>query len=281
MEVLERLTDIKAERMRLALHTPAADFTSADAVQYLEGLGNKNGMADDADDDDGVTLMQRMAFKHPLRKNVEAFTEAEAELGKRAAEKSEVDRLLGARQRALQEAESNYRAAMKAEERARKMLEDSQKRVAVSEQTVAEVKSSIRDLYTPLKSADYDLAKANTLVKRKREVVRRELKLKADRAEGGAAASMNAMGFGTPPAVDAADDLAENERRTEADFLRLVGEASRLASQAETLRLRSEELLRDRRPAAAAGGAPGGFGGDAMDPTTMPEAAARNAMDSS
>jgi hypothetical protein len=130
------------------------------------------------------------------------------------------------------------------------MLEDSQKRVAVSEQTVAEAKSSIRDLYAPLKRSDQKVSKAGTLLKRKREVVRRELKQRADRVEG---ATMTALGFGTAPAVAAVEALREDERRTEGDFLRRVGEASRLTSQAETLRLRAEELLGEGRPAAAGG----------------------------
>jgi len=131
------------------------------------------------------------------------------------------------------------------------MLEDSQKRLAVSEQTVAETKSLIRDLYAPLKRADQELSKANSLVKRKREVVRRELKQKVDGTKGEGVASMDAMGFGMPSATtDTIEALRKDERRTEEDFLRLVGKASRLVSQSETLRLRSEEMLR-KSPATA------------------------------
>ena len=108
-EVLECLTKIKVERMRLTLYTPSANFTSADVLQYLDGISNNYRMADD----DEVSLIQRMSFKHPLRKNVEAFTTAESELGKKVEEKSEMDRLLRARQQALQEAEKNHIAAVK------------------------------------------------------------------------------------------------------------------------------------------------------------------------
>jgi len=261
-EVLECLTKIKVERMRLTLYTPSANFTSADVLQYLDGISNNYRMADD----DEVSLIQRMSFKHPLRKNVEAFTTAESELGKKVEEKSEMDRLLRARQQALQEAEKNHIAAVKAEERARKMLEDSQKRLAVSEQTVAETKSLIRDLYAPLKRADQELSKANSLVKRKREVVRRELKQKVDGTKGEGVASMDAMGFGMPSATtDTIEALRKDERRTEEDFLRLVGKASRLVSQSETLRLRSEEMLRKSPATATPEGVLEDFDSEAME----------------
>ena len=82
MEVLGRLTKIRAERLRLTFRTSLANFTSGDAIWYLDKFDDRGGLAsndddddddggdndddDGDDDDDGVTLMQGIMFKHPV-----------------------------------------------------------------------------------------------------------------------------------------------------------------------------------------------------------------------
>lgn len=252
MEVLERLTDIKSERLRLTFHTSSANFTSTDAIQYLDGFAH--GMSSDE-----VTLMQRMTFKHPIRQDIEAFNVAELDADRRAQEKTELDAELLMRQRAFVEAENNARAAIEAEERARKMLEDAQKQVTESQKMIFEAHKSIRDIDGTVKKADQELTKANTMLKRKRDVVRRELKRKADKVEESMfdqvdngkvrlnpqfdrSSSMNVMGF-EKQSIATIDALMKDEQQIEGEFLRLVEKASRLVSRSERLRLRSEEMI--------------------------------------
>lgn len=275
MAVLERLTEIKAERLRLTVHTPSANFSSAEAVQYLEGFDDGKGSGPEQQ----LPLMQRMMLKHPIRQDIEAFASAEDEYQKRAASKNEVDVQMQNRRRALLDAENDARLAAQAEERARKMLEEAQFQVAESQRAVVDAQRSVRDLDSAVRRADQELSKADAVLRRKRDVVRRELKRKSNEVsgsvfdtEGGSGrvrlnpgfdrSSMSSMGFEGRGGAEAIERLKRDERRVEGEFLGLVDKASRLVSRSERLRLRSEELIgsgeaEERQQAATANtGAP-------------------------
>jgi len=275
-EVLERLTKIKSKRLRLTFQTSSANFTSKDALQYLNGFDttdNDNDGSSSMPNIDSVTLMQRMAFKNPIGRDIKALNIAESDFDKRNAAKAEVDRRVDDRHRALLQAERDLKSATEAEERARKMLEDARKRVTDSVRNVAEAKESIRDMHTTVKVSDRELSKASAALKKKRDVVRRQMKHKHRKAnladaenaknakgnEGGSMfdlaetgkvrlnpdfdkSSMNEMGF-ERQTVETIRELQKEEDGIEAEFARLVGEASRLVSQSETMRLRSDKLI--------------------------------------
>lgn len=96
------------------------------------------------------------------------------------------------------------------------------------------------------------------MLKRKRDVVRQELKRKSNRVDGPIfeqidngtvrinpgydRSSMNVMGF-EEQTLSTIGSLLKDERRIEGDYLRLVDKSSRLISRSERLRLRSEELI--------------------------------------
>ena len=266
MQVLEQLTEIKSERLRLTFQTNSDNFTSADATQYLDGL-TQAGASDE------ITLMQTMTFKHPVRQDIEAFSAAELEFDTRLEEKADADDQMQAGQRALLRAENESRAAIAAEERARKMLEEAQLQVTAAQQQVAEAQKSMREIDASSKRAENELSKADTMLKRKQDVVRRELKRKADKVEGAMfdqvengevrlnpafdrSSSMNDMGFYMEESeqqsmVTTIGELRRSEERIESEFLRLVEKASRLVSRSERLRLRSEELIGEQMAADA------------------------------
>ncbi|KAL9184212.1 hypothetical protein ACHAXT_002298 [Thalassiosira profunda] len=251
MMVLEQLAEIKSERLRLTFRTPSADFTSVDAVQFLEGYNSQGIAVDDR------TLVQRMTLKHPIIQDVEAFAEAETEFDRTLGEKSYADQRMEEQRQALERAERDALSALQAEERARKMLEEAQRQVAECQRIVAETQQSMQVTEMEVNSADYNLSKADTALKRKRDVVRRELKRKADKVEGNMSneASMNAMGFEDSSEernLAAIEGLSAEERRIEGEFLRLVEKASRLVSRSERLWVRSEELIGEQMAEAQA-----------------------------
>ena len=108
MRLLESLTQLKCERLRLTFHT-SADFTSEEAIQYIGGLIDQGVVTSD---DEQVTLMQRMTFKHPIQQNIEAFSMAEIEFDERLQEKHSIDQEMLERQVALEDAENNVSLAM-------------------------------------------------------------------------------------------------------------------------------------------------------------------------
>jgi hypothetical protein len=93
--------------LRLTFHSSLAEFTSSEAIQYLNGFNNGNHPSEDQ-----VTLLQRMTFKHPIKQDIEAFAVAETEFDVKVQRKMEVDWQLNARQRAMEEAENNAKLAV-------------------------------------------------------------------------------------------------------------------------------------------------------------------------
>jgi curved DNA-binding protein CbpA len=105
MEVLKQLTEIRSERLRLTFHSSLAEFSSSEAIQYLNGFNNGTPS-------DQVTLLQRMTFKHPIKQDIEAFSVAETEFDVKVQEKKDIDQQFIARQRVMQEAENNAKMAV-------------------------------------------------------------------------------------------------------------------------------------------------------------------------
>ena len=71
-----------------------------------------------------------------------------------------------------------------AEERARKALEDAQRRAVESQRVLFEARRSVRDVDGMVRRADGELAKAKSLLGRKRDAVRRELRRRAVADDG-------------------------------------------------------------------------------------------------
>jgi len=252
MEVLERLQSIKAERLRLTFQT-SIDFSSTEAIQYLEGLINDGVVSTN----DEVTFMQRMTFKHPVQQDIESFRVAESEFDDRLQEKYNIDEEMLARQMALESAENYANQALQAEEDARRMLEQAQLQVQEAQQQMLMAQNTIRELDTSVRRVDQELTKADTILKRKRDVVRRELKRKSEKVEGPIFnqvndgnvrlnpdydKSMNQMGF-EDQSIARIESLRTEEQDIESQFLKLVDQASRLVSRSEKLRIRSAELI--------------------------------------
>lgn len=254
MEVLERLSAIKMERLHLTINTSGADFTSGEALEFFDGF---NAV-------DQQTLMDRVTFRHPIRNDIEAFRASEAELEKRQNEKLEVDEEMRARNEALQEAEQQALFALMEEERLIQMLEDARKNVADTQQMVADAQLSINSLNPSVRMAEQNLSKSQTNLKRKRDVVRKALKRKEgypnsikvpsflapiednrNRESPFSAfrrSSMSEIGF-EQRNLEKIAALKNEESAVEGDFLKLVELTSKLVSRSERLRIRAEELI--------------------------------------
>lgn len=105
MEVLKQLTEIRLERLRLTFHSSHAEFTSSEAIQYLNGV--HEGVPSDQ-----VTLLQKMTFKHPLKQDIEAFSVAEMDFDVKVQEKMEIEQQFIVKQKAMQKAEKNSKLAV-------------------------------------------------------------------------------------------------------------------------------------------------------------------------
>lgn len=101
LEALERLAAVKSERLRLTFHTSSANFTSAEALQFLDGFNTS----------DEVTLMGRMIFKNTITHDIEAFSHAEAEFEEKMKEKKEMDQEVKKKGKDLEKAVNSLRDA--------------------------------------------------------------------------------------------------------------------------------------------------------------------------
>ena len=117
--ILEQLTSIQNERLRLTFHTPHVEFTSEEALKFLnefqnniqqQGDGtNNNGGVDD--DSETMGIMGRMGFKHTLREDIDMFRVAEEEFRSKLQEKQDVDYKQDSIAKELERAEQNTRDA--------------------------------------------------------------------------------------------------------------------------------------------------------------------------
>ena len=247
VEVLERLSAIKSERLHLTFHTQSAEFTSEEALQFLDGFN----------DLDKQTLIDRMTFRNPITNDIDAFSAAERELEQKENEQLELDREMQAREEALEEAEHQAKFALMEEERILQMLEEARQNVLDTQQMVADAQLSITGLNPSVRIAEQNLAKTRNAVKRKRDVVRKALRRKEEK-DGTASnetrrsrdspfsafrrSSMSDLGF-EQRNLAKIEELKNEENSVEGDFLRLVELTSKLVSRSETLRIRSEELI--------------------------------------
>jgi curved DNA-binding protein CbpA len=270
-EIFCRLTNIRLERLRLTLQSSSIDFTSADASAYLGGLCEI--------DDDGCimptsmsgAMMQRMSLRHSIWQDIEAFVTAELDVEAMTREKTEVDYTSNMLYQTMDEAEHAVQLAIEAEELAKRVLEDATKCVIENQKMLLEAKRSVRDIDTVSKKTEYELTKANAMLKRKRDAVRRELRRKSenipaeeyalfnhqvkdcdelptfDREDDGrirlSSSSMDAMGFEDGQTRARIELLKKEEDRMEEEYTKLVDKATRLTSRSEKLRLRSDELI--------------------------------------
>ncbi|KAL7479339.1 hypothetical protein ACHAW6_005073 [Cyclotella cf. meneghiniana] len=254
LAVLEQLGALKSERLRLTFHTSSANFSSSEALQFLDGFNTI----------DEVGIVGRMTFRNTIHQDIQMFSYAEEEFQRKMQAKIEADALAMERTEQLKNAEQNAREAIMAETEARKRLEEAQRRVAESQTRVSEAQRALSSVIQSVKRAEQEYEKSNLQLKRKRDVVRRALRRKDDdegellntfdREENGsvrlnsvfdksaASLSMNDMGFESQNMAKI-EQLKKQEASVESEFLRLVEKASRLVSRSERLRLRSEELI--------------------------------------
>lgn len=268
-EVFGRLTNIRSERLRLTLQSSSIDFTSVDASAYLGGLCEI--------DDDGCVIptsmsgamIQRMSLQHLIWQDIEAFVAAELDVEVMTREKTEVDYTSKVVYQTMDEAEHAVKIAIEAEQLAKKALDDATKYVIENQKMLIEAKRSVREIDIVSKKTEYELKKANAMLKRKRDAVRRDLRRKLentpadeyafnyqaedcdelptfDRTDDGRvrlSSLMNAMGFEDSLTMARIELLKKEEDRMEEEYTKLVDKATRLTSRSEKLRLRSDELI--------------------------------------
>ena len=248
LEVLERLSQIKSERLHLTFHTSNAKFTSMEALQFLDGFNDLGKQS----------LIEKITFRSHITDAIEAFSQAELDLEQKENEKLDMDIEAEARREALEEAENQAQFALMEEERILQMLEVARQTVTDTQQQVADAQLSLSKFNPSLRLADQNLAKARISVKRKRDAVRNALRKKEER--GGQVSddtkrnnrdrpfsaflrsSMSELGF-EQRNLQKIEALRNEEDEVESDFLRLVELTSKLVARSETLRIRSEELV--------------------------------------
>ena len=93
---------MKSERLRLTFHTSSADFSSDEALEFLDGFNSE----------DTVGIVGRMTFKHTIRQDIEVFSIAEKDFERKTQERAEVDVQAVATANELVNAEKNAKDAV-------------------------------------------------------------------------------------------------------------------------------------------------------------------------
>ena len=106
LAILDQLSAIKAERLRLTFYTSNAEFSSAEALQFLDEF-------DTEENGDETGIMGKIGLKHTIREDIEMFGVAEAEFQNRMQDKTDVEAEAAAMERELKKAEQNAMDAEK------------------------------------------------------------------------------------------------------------------------------------------------------------------------
>ncbi|KAL7507289.1 hypothetical protein ACHAXN_005613 [Cyclotella atomus] len=259
--LLEQLSALKYERLRLTFHAPNADFSSAEALQFLEEIHTENNNQDETTN---TGIMGRMGFKHTIREDIETYSLAEQDYEKKMQEKDDVYNQVAAMTRELEIAQQSTQQAESELAEAKQRLERAQLQLSQFQSRVSEVQRDITNMNLSVKRADQELTKSELHLGRKRDIVRRALKRKEEEVYGGEQQLPTFTSLDGRITLNQAFDksaantggetnnnqymaqielLRKQEANAESEFLMLVEKASRLVSRSERLRLRSEALI--------------------------------------
>lgn len=239
MEEIERSMAIKGElanvmnkRLSLSLRTPNSALTSSEALKLLDGLNTI----------DSVSLLESIRRKHPLINHINCLEEIENEYADKLGEQTEAQRRLTEMKEALWKADLKAQEAVRAEEAARRALEEAQRQVIATRKELMDWNRNYADAECQHRKTTQEMEKVSLALERKQERVRTALRRKEEEVLDVFVTSNNetldAQGLG----LSDLERLRKEEGYLRAESNRLDDRAKRLRSTARKLKRRCEEL---------------------------------------
>ena len=229
----DELDTVMRKRVQLTIHTPNAKLTSLEAMIILDGFNTL----------DEVTVLDTLLrLRKTVTYEIEHLQQFEGELKETQEKNLRVNSDLERKTIALVNAKANAAAALQAEVRARKALEDATMLVQSTKGDVLSAEHTLNSLAEDKKQALVDIERLNIAIDKQQEKTRLALRRKEQ-------AIQNDLGirgdFGQEMAVSAEEEvktLLKQEANLRAESDRLQATAERIESRSQKLVERANEL---------------------------------------
>lgn len=233
----DELDEVMRRRVQLTLHTPNAKLSSLEAMIILDGMNTV----------DEVGLVELLVR---LRKTVTYEIEQLQIIEDTFSQKYEEDRQIAfeieQKIQALEQAKKNAAAAIEAEEKARKALEDARNLVRKTNEEVDSTLAALGKLDDVKNASDFELRRIEASMEKQQERMRLALRRKEQEVEGQKSEDGKIKGdFKNDMALTAAtevESLLKEEHRLRSESITLQAKAERLESRSQKLMERADEI---------------------------------------
>ena len=217
------------KRVKLSLHTPNVKLSSLEAMIILDGMNTV----------DEVNMGDIILFRHTVSYEIEQLQIIEADFEQSKEMNRSLQRNIERKTLALENARANSNAALQAEERARKALEDAMNMVASTNNDVENSLSLLASSTDQLTYNEIELEKIANGMSKQQEKVRVALRRKEEAMQESEREKMKGD-FKSSKIEDSNEiiqDLLKEEQYLRTESARLVAMSERLASRAKKLEL--------------------------------------------
>lgn len=223
-----------SKRVKLSLHTPNVNLTSLEAKMILDGMN----IVDELKMSDIVRLRHTVTYEIELLELIEDDEKIIREANQQLATELERNTL------AVEESKDNVSAAIKAEERAWKALEDAQSLVASTKEDSKQTLKSLSSTTEKLTCNEVELEKIFVEMTKQQEKVRVVLRRKEEalQMETEDMVKGDFKDERIQAATQTIEELLKEENNLRAESKRLDSMAERLSSRADKLQTKANEL---------------------------------------
>ena len=225
-KIRDELDEVMRKRVPLTLHTPNAKLSSLEAMIILDGFNTV----------DEVTVINALFSRKTVTYEIEQLQRIEEQIQETEERNQIIDTDLKRKTFSLEQAKANAAAALQAEERARKALEDAMVLVQSTKGDVMKSELSLNSLAEDQRNALVDMGRLGFNVDKQQE----KLRLSLRRKERVLQDALGIRGDFGQEMVETAEAEVKDLLKQEA-FLRT--ESARVQATAERLESRSRKLI--------------------------------------
>lgn len=235
MRIKARLSTLIDKRLHMALETRDATLSSTEALKILDGLNTV----------DTLSLVDRARRKHRVVDDIEALEQAETEYYETFDQHSTAKEAVTMIERSLLQAQEDAVVAIEAQDEARKVLEEAQKRVIETKDVLYDICKEYESSKVHHKRKKADLGKCVAALEKRQEKVRQVLSQKAEETRRKRQASdeyVEEEQDETQGGLTEIEELRKQEQELTIESARFEAMAKQFLGRAQEMKQRAEEL---------------------------------------
>ena len=222
------------KRVELSLHTPNVGMNSLEAMMILDGMNTT----------DELTMADIIRLRHTITYEIEQLQMKEAQFQKCKEKNDILKNDVEQKTIQLEQAKANAEAALQAEERAKKALDDAKNLVVYTKRDLEESMSALSSPKTRLASNEAALEKIFLSMTKQQERVRIALRRKDDEIDDTTTDKMkgDVRKNEVNDSTETIKKLLNEEKYLRAESNRLDAKAERIISRAQKLEDKANEI---------------------------------------